>query len=98
MAARRLGISAAAARLYCAEGRWPGAKRRPVREDATREVWYVPKDSVPPLRRPPRILTDEDRKEIGRRKAAGESATKLAREYGLDVSYPYKLAKRLGGD
>lgn len=89
-AATRLGISPSRARQLASAGRWAGAELMSV---GSRELWFVPEGSEP-NRETVEKLSGEQREEITRRKLAGESGYALAREFGVDQSYPYQLAER----
>jgi hypothetical protein len=94
-AARRLDMSTGRARLLCGSDRWPGAERRAIDREGRRVEWWVPEGSFPLLTKErDGRLTEDEREEIVRRKHAGESGIALAREFGVNQSYPYRLVER----
>lgn len=57
-------------------------------------LWVVPADSRIPDLGGGRTMDERTRRQIVRRARAGEQRAALAREYGVDRSYVYKLMDR----
>ena len=88
-AARLTGLTSSRIRKLAADGLIPGARRV---QGVRQVVWEIPDDWRAPQRTK---LDDRDRRELAER-ARAESHTKLAREYGVNRSYVWRLAKDAG--
>ena len=88
-ACSRVGIQPGTGRMYCRQGRWPGAVKNQY------GGWEVPEDSEPDTKRSPQNLPLAKKREIGQRKLDGESAASLAEESGITTNYVFALAKKV---
>lgn len=88
-AARLTGLTPSRIRKLAADGLIPGARRV---QGVRQAVWEIPEDWRPTWRAK---LDGPTRCELAER-ALSESHTKLCREYGVNRSYVWRLAKRAG--
>ena len=82
--ARSWRISEEVVRRYLREGRVPEATKD------SRGRWEVPEGTKKPSVSTPK-LADGERRELLRRARAGENRTHLAREYGINPSYVFRI-------